>query len=298
MPDPFEALRTAPTPIDPDPAFAARLRARVSLALSPEGDQPMTLQTPQTAERLRQGDISYLALWVHDVPRAAAFYAPVLGWQLAPESGPYREIGGQSMAHGLTELRASADFMAAELGLPSGPVSGPTGFAVFVVDNLEAGIERVRAAGGRAGTPKQQPYGPVAACADDQGMLFSLHEVPADMPAPRPQTARQGDVAYLTFEVGDSARTRAFFGSVLGLQFSHGRIEDGWNIAGIAPMSGLSGGHAQTRIVPMYRVDDIGAAVERARALGGTATEPSREPYGLASNCTDDQGTRFDLGQF
>jgi predicted enzyme related to lactoylglutathione lyase len=298
MPDPFEVLRTAPTPIDPDPAFASRLRARVVRALSTEGDQPMTLQAPEgTAERLRQGDISYVALWVNDVQRAASFYAGVLGWHLSPESGPYREVTGQSIAHGLTQVRQSADYLA-ELGARSAHISGPTAFVVFVVDSLLAGIERVRAAGGWAGTPQQQSYGLVAACTDDQGMPFSLHEVPAGMPAPRPRDVRQGDVAYLTFEVSDSARARAFFGSVLGLRFSQGRIQDGWNIAEIAPMSGLSGGHPEATIVPMYRVDDIAAAVEGVRALGGAATEPSREPYGLTSTCTDDQGTRFYLGQF
>jgi predicted enzyme related to lactoylglutathione lyase len=298
MPDPFEALRTAPTPIDPDPAFAARLRARLVRSLSLQGDQQMTLQAPEeTFARLRQGDISYVALWVNDVDHAASFFTAVLGWHLAPESGPYREVAGQSIAHGLTQLRQSADYLT-ELGARSAHVSGPTAFVVFVVDSLLSGIERVRAAGGWAGTPQQQSYGLVAACTDDQGMPFSLHEVPARMPAPRPRSVRQGDVAYLTFEVGDSARARAFYGSVLGLNFSPGRIEDGWNIAEIAPMSGLSGGHPSASIVPMYRVDDIGSAVARVRALGGAATEPSREPYGLTSTCTDDQGTRFYLGQF
>ena len=38
MPDPFEALRSPASPVDPDPDFAARLRARVERALSlPEG---------------------------------------------------------------------------------------------------------------------------------------------------------------------------------------------------------------------------------------------------------------------
>jgi predicted enzyme related to lactoylglutathione lyase len=297
MPDPFEALRTAPTPIDPDPAFAARLRARVARALLPQGDHRMTLQTPEATERLRQGDISYLALWVRDVQRAANFYTDVLGWHVAPESGPYREVGGLSMAHGLTDLRQSTDYLI-ELGAPSPRVSGPTGFVVFVVDSLLAGIDRVRTAGGWAGTPQQQSYGLVAACTDDQGMPFSLHEVPEGMPSARPRDAHQGDVAYLTFEVGDSARTRAFFGSVLGLRFTQGRIEDGWQIPDIAPMSGLSGGHAQTTIVPMYRVDDVEAAVARVRGLGGVATDPSRQPYGITSDCVDDQGTRFYLGQF
>jgi predicted enzyme related to lactoylglutathione lyase len=105
------------------------------------------------------------------------------------------------------------------------------------------------------------------------------------------------DVAYLVFELPDSARARAFYGSVLGLQFSPGRAHDGWNIADVVPMSGLSGGHQRPAVVPMYRVGDIHAAVARVRAAGGTATEPVVEPYGTRADCTDDQGTRFYLGQ-
>jgi predicted enzyme related to lactoylglutathione lyase len=299
MPDPFEALRTAPTPIEPDPAFAARLRARVARALTPDGgDEPMTLQqTPETADRLRLGDMIYLSLWVHDVQRAAEFFASVLGWSVAPDSGPYRQVSDLSMALGLSELRQVAEYLA-EIGVPSPPPTWPTAHVAFVVDDLATAIERVRAAGGWAATPRQQPYGLVAACTDDQGMQFTLHEVPAGMPAPRTRDERQGDVAYLTFQVVDSARARAFFGNVLEMQFSPGRVADGWNVAEVVPMSGLSGGHQRATLVPMFRVDDIAAAVERVRAQGGEATDPDVQPYGVTSTCKDDQGMPFYLGQF
>jgi predicted enzyme related to lactoylglutathione lyase len=62
-------------------------------------------------------------------------------------------------------------------------------------------------------------------------------------------------------------------------------------------MTGLSGGHADVTVVPMWRVDDIEAAVARVRAAGGRATDPERQPYGISSDCEDDQGTRFYLGQ-
>jgi predicted enzyme related to lactoylglutathione lyase len=48
----------------------------------------------------------------------------------------------------------------------------------------------------------------------------------------------------------------------------------------------------------MYAVDNIDIAVEQVRAAGGTATPPEVQPYGTTSTCTDDQGTRFYLGQF
>ena len=48
---------------------------------------------------------------------------------------------------------------------------------------------------------------------------------------------------------------------------------------------------------PMYRVDDIAAAVEEVPGAGSTATDPQTVLYGISSTCTDDQGTRFFLGQ-
>ncbi len=98
-------------------------------------------------------------------------------------------------------------------------------------------------------------------------------------------------------EVQDSRKARTFYGSVLGWQFHPGRVADGWNIAGVVPMTGLHGGHPRATTSAMYRVDDIAAAVARVRARGGTATDPEPQDYGITSECLDDQGTRFYLGQ-
>jgi predicted enzyme related to lactoylglutathione lyase len=49
----------------------------------------------------------------------------------------------------------------------------------------------------------------------------------------------------------------------------------------------------------MWTVEDIGAAVSRVREAGGTVLEePSQQSYGRSALCTDDQGTRFYLGEF
>jgi predicted enzyme related to lactoylglutathione lyase len=71
----------------------------------------------------------------------------------------------------------------------------------------------------------------------------------------------------------------------------------GWQADGTRPMIGVSGGHPAPAAVPVWRVSDLAAAA-RVRAAGGAATAPHREPYGLMAECTDDQGTRFTLGQF
>lgn len=128
-------------------------------------------------------------------------------------------------------------------------------------------------------------------------MHSGLHQVPAGSVRATTGHGRQGDVAYITLEVADSTRARAFFGAALGLRFTAGRVKDGWNVNDILPMSGLHRGRNQTTVVPMYRVDDIGSAVERVCAAGGTASGAEQQPYGITADCTDDQGTRFYFGQ-
>ncbi|HEX2275306.1 MAG TPA: VOC family protein [Acidimicrobiales bacterium] len=231
----------------------------------------------------RPGDIAYVSLWVPDVERAAAFFSTVLAWTYAPASGGQgRQVVGRTPAHGLW-----------------GGQPRSTLFLCFAVHDLDAAVMRARDAGGEAGAPRVEPYGRVADCADDQGLPFALVEVtggPGGGHRPVPATGH-GDLAYVTIEVVDSARARSFFGSVLGWRFSPGQAEDGWAVEGVVPMTGMAGGHDRPTVVPMYRVDDIADAVERVRASGGRASDPERQPYGLTSTCTDDQGTRFYLGQ-
>lgn len=251
----------------------------------PAGTSPGSAAA-HAAGRPRQGDIAYVSLWVPDAERAAAFFSNVLGWQYADAAGGpgrARQITGLNVSHGI---------------LGGQPRS--TLFLCFTVDDVDAALERVRAAGGTAEPATDEPYGRVASCTDDQGVQFAVYAAPpnqAGQPV-APIAGHAGDVAYLTLEVEDSARARAFYGSVVGWRFTPGRVHDGWNVTDVAPMAGLSGGHSQATVIPMYQVDDIEAAVERVQDAGGTASEVSREPYGLMSQCVDDQGTRFYLGQF
>lgn len=260
----------------------------------------------------RHGDVGYVSLWLPDVARAADFYGAVLGWRYAPGSGPQgRRVLGLSRSLGMW-----------------GGQDHRTAYLCFAVDDVAAAVRRVRAAGGRAGEPTREPYGLIAECADDQGMDFALYE-PVRGPgeaaggeepggaagetaagaavdqaaggAAESGSLPEGEIAYLTVEVPDSARFRTFFGTLLGWEFTPGRVEDGWQVrsAGgeVRPMMGLQGGHERSTVVPMYTVDDIYAAVRRVRAAGGRTSEPEQMPYGISADCVDDQGSRFYLGQ-
>ena len=269
MADPFEVLRTPHLPVDPDPGFAAGLRVRLQRALHQAGP--------------RTGDIAYVSLWVPDVERAAAFFSAVLGWRCAPGSTPQgRQVEEVVPRHGLW-----------------GGEERSTLFLCFAVDDVAAAVRRVRQAGGQAHQPTEEPYGLVADGTDDQGVRFALVEPPPRAGGERRAATgtNPGDLAYVSMVVPDSGRARAFYGSVLGWRFSGGHAADGWQVDDVIPMIGLAGGAEEAFTMPMYRVDDIAAAVERVRAAGGTATTPERQPYGVTSVCTDDQGTRFHLGE-
>ncbi len=294
MTDPFEVLRSPVVPTDPDPSFAANLRARLESALSlPRGVTVSDLDLgvdPQAPEPTRpgpaprHGDVVYASLWVPDVERASAFFSSVLDWRLAPGSAPQgRQVVGTTPGHGMWGGQERSNV-----------------FLCFAVDDLDAALGRVRDAGGQPQEPRREAYGVIADCRDSQGTLFSLVESAATS-SPTARTAaaggRAGGLAYLVLEVVDAAEARAFYGSVLGWQFTRGRVEDGWEAPEVVPRIGMAGGQDTATVVPMYRVDDIAAAVERVRTAGGTAADPERHPYGITSNCVDDQGTRFYLGQ-
>ena len=377
MTDPFDALRRPVVPADPDPVFAATLRARLERALALPRGVAVTTTTEAPATAVAQGAaIPYLAVPVGEGRRALDWYADVLGAELDGEpivmpdgrighselalaggklylSEEFPEIGvvapspagtpvslslpvpdvaetmRRAVARGGRVPRAmyvgyawltvpdpdrAAAFYAAVLGweyepgyapggrnvvgrsLPMGIGRGEGGWHLsYAVDDVAAAVERVRAAGGTATDPEDRAYGPAADCVDVQGAVFALHPAGSG-PRSAENGARPGDLSYLTLEVVDSAGFREFYGSVLGWTFTGGRAEDGWSVPGVSPMTGMQGGHAASAAIPMWKVDDVAAAVRRVRAAGGTASDPAAQPYGTTAECTDDQGLRFYLG--
>ena len=259
---------------------------RNAVVIDPFGHRWMLSSTASTSTRPAtelpgHGDVSYASLWLPDVDAAAAFYGAVLGWRLAPTSAPQgRQVEG----------------VLPPLGLWGGQEHRTT-LLCFAVDDVASAVGRVRAAGGEAGEPRQEHGGWLADCADDQGMAFSLSEAAGPAPTAPAPAPRHGELAYLTLGVADTARAQAFFSAVLGWRFTPGRMADGWNVEGTHPMAGMHGGAERPVVVPMFAVDDVESAVARVRAAGGTATDPERMPYGITSDCTDDQAFPFYLGQ-
>jgi predicted enzyme related to lactoylglutathione lyase len=280
MPDSFEALRRPVVPAGPRLAFAGQLRAR--LARFVEGSM--------------HGNMVYVSLQVDDVGKAADFFGEALGWTYEPVNARgTRTVRGTAITQAIVDRRAAGEYYRSiGLNVPDG---GSGLYFSAAVDAVASAVARVRAAGGQATDPGPSPYGAASAeCLTPDGMPFGLMQ-PGDWAAQTPAGGRQGDLEYVTLHVPSGDRTRDFFAAVLGWQTTPGSVPDGYQVEGVRPLAGIAGGHARALAEPMYRVDDIRAAVERVRAAGGQATDPQAQPYGLTAECGDTQGTAFYLGQ-
>ncbi len=136
---------------------------RGAVIVDPFGHRWMLLRPPPAEARMRQGDVANVTITARDSHRAMEFYQAVLQVPFsAGHPGAWR--AGQ---------------VSPPLAILPSQEAEPEVQLSFRVDDLEAAVERVRAAGGRAGEPDRKPYGLLAECADDQGIRFRLWQPPA-----------------------------------------------------------------------------------------------------------------------
>jgi len=230
-------------------------------------------------EFIRHGDIGYVSVWTPDANRAAAFYCHVLGWTYDP------------LTQQVTNTEQPVGMFSAD--------GRPTLFCCYAVADLRAVGRVIINAGGRIGEEHYHDYGAVLDATDPAGRQFAVYRPNPNTGRPQLNGAGVGELSYVTYEVGDSAAFRDFYGRVMRWSFEPGSIEDGWQITETHPMAGVAGGSAEATTVPMWTVVDINEAVTRVREAGGTViSEPARQPYGVTAECRDDQGCRFYLGEF
>jgi uncharacterized glyoxalase superfamily protein PhnB len=305
MTDPMDALYLDAPAIDPDPAFAARLRARLQqLLLDHPGGSPMstttttTTTTGPTGSETAHDDVAwgptltpYIA--VADARRAIDWYVAVFDGHRRGDAYVMDDgrIGHAEIGIGDAVLMISDPFSDYGVEAPSGPAHSHS-IHVQVPD-----VDRtVRTAAAQGATierePSDEPYGRVASMVDPFGHRWLLNQPPTTA-----TRLRQGDVAYITLNVPDDEQAKAFYGAVLGWQFSAGRVDRGWNVDGVNPPTGLAGGAGGPGADLCYRVTDIEAARARVADHGGSADPAESQPYGLLARCTDNQGATFYLWQ-
>ncbi|QFU85336.1 VOC family protein [Amycolatopsis sp. YIM 10] len=287
MTDPFDSLRYLGEPVDPDPRFAEELRDQLRRAVLNGGEMTTTETTTEAKVRSLT---PYLV--VTDARRALDFYVEVFGATrradpIVMEDG---RVGHAELAIGDTVLMLAEEFP--ELGNVVAPEGGP--LIRIEVPDVRASVARAVELGAEAqGEVEDRGHGLTGRIKDPYGQRWLINPAPA-RPFENGPEIRHGHALYFTFQVPDDAAAKAFYGSVLGWQFSPGSVPDAWGIEGHGLQGGLWGGDRQAGWKLMYAVDDLAAAVDRVRAAGGRIVEgPKREPYGLTADCVDNQGIEF-----
>jgi uncharacterized glyoxalase superfamily protein PhnB len=132
---------------------------RTAVLVDPFGHRWMLNRPPGRATRLRQGDIANVTMVTPDAVRAKEFYETVLAIPFEPGRTPG--------AWGAVDTNPM-------FGMWSPTDTPPQVQLCFRVDDVEAALSRVRTAGGTAGEVERKPYGLLAECEDDQGVVFQL----------------------------------------------------------------------------------------------------------------------------
>jgi uncharacterized glyoxalase superfamily protein PhnB len=136
---------------------------RAAVIVDPFGHRWTLRRPPTGATRLRQGDVANVTMTARDTHRAKEFYEAVLQVPFSEaHPGAWRTVE-----------------TAPPLGILPSRDAEPAVRLSYRVDDIAAAVERVRAAGGRAGEPERRLFGLLADCADDQGAPFHLVQ-PAD----------------------------------------------------------------------------------------------------------------------
>jgi predicted enzyme related to lactoylglutathione lyase len=113
-----------------------------------------------------------------------------------------------------------------------------------------------------------------------------------------------GEVTFIELGVGDTERGRAFYEGLFGWRFAPGPSGEGFAIELPGVGGGMHGGDAGASPYVFFGVDDIDAAVQKVRELGGSVEEmdvegdeASQARFGRFKLCRDDQGSPFGLHQ-
>ena len=113
-----------------------------------------------------------------------------------------------------------------------------------------------------------------------------------------------GEPTFFELGVGDAERGRAFYGTLFGWTMEPGPSGEGFMIATPGAPGGIHGGDPEAAPYLFFHVDDIDAAQEQVRELGGTVEEVDVEGdddsvarHGRFKLCRDDQGSPFGLHQ-
>jgi hypothetical protein len=111
-----------------------------------------------------------------------------------------------------------------------------------------------------------------------------------------------GELTFFELGVEDAERGRAFYAGLFGWEMEPGPSGGGFVISTPNVPGGMHGGDAKASPYAFFAVDDMEAALDRVRELGGTVDDfdaggddAAVARFGRFKLCRDDQGSPFGL---
>ncbi|MBY0321965.1 MAG: VOC family protein [Reyranella sp.] len=240
-------------------------------------------------------------LMTTDAKAAQAFYGKVVGWKPQDASQP-------SMAY--TLLLAGETPMAGLMTMPKDACDAgakPAWIGYVGVDDVDGYAGRIAKAGGTVHVPPTDipNIGRFAMVADLQGAAFNLFKPVSDMPPPPADPAAPGTIGWHELMAADGEKAFAFYAELFGWTKDEaldmgamGRYQ--LFAAGGSAIGGMMTKPAQMPVPSWnyyFRVDSIGAALERLKKEGGQVINGPMEVPGddWIVQGIDPQGAMFSL---
>lgn len=294
--DPLTVLNGNDQPVSPEPAFAARLRARLESALTlPERTQGVDMSGTETAiaelnepsaatAPPRSAVVPYLT--VPDARAAIAWYVDALG---AVKIGEPIVMDDGRIGHAELELAGGVLYLAdeyPEIGLKAPSPQANSVSLMLEVPDTDAALDRARILGAQVQREPYENYGTRnAAIIDPSGHRWMLSG-PATGATVQIQ---HGDVGYVAVWAPDAERAAAFYGHVLGWTYdpATGQVTNTRQPIGISGVAGAG------TLFCCYAVTDLDGA-RRAIVSGGGEPGQTREfDFGTVLEATDPTGAPF-----
>ncbi len=196
MTDPLDVLREPLPPVDPDPAFANALRARLERAvLELRGDTMSTTSSATDTAELAWGPALAPYIAVDDARRALEWYGEVFDAERRgePYVMPDGRIGHAELGIGDAVLMLADEYP--EEGLLGPKARGGPSMSLHVqVPDVDATVQRAVALGAELTRPvTDQPYGRMGVFVDPFGHRWNIathvEDVPPDEMERRAATA-------------------------------------------------------------------------------------------------------------
>lgn len=295
--DPLTVLHGDELPVQPDPAFAVRLRARLESALTlPTNAEGVVMSGTDTAiaelnsttatTTPRPAAIPYLA--VPDARAAIDWYvdalgATVIGDPIVMDDG---RIGHAELSLGGGVLYLADEFP--EIGLKAPAPQANSVSLMLPVADTDAALERARSRGATVVSEAQENHGSRGATIlDPSGHRWMLTGPQTGAPV----RIQHGDVGYVSLWTPDADRAAAFYGQVLGWAYDRRTNQ----VTNTTLPTGIYRVDSPQTMMCCYAVDDLDGARQAITDGGGRPGQQVEFDFGTVLDAVDPAGVAFSV---